>query len=91
MPSRGHGLLSRLRVLCVGVDLELGELRAIFALRVKSYGAFKRGDARLNTPAAGFDDPQQEMAFRASVTPVYDKFRQSGQGPLLDKALAAVK
>lgn len=30
-------------------------------------------------------------AFRASVTPVYDKFRQSGQAALLDKALAAVK
>ena len=30
-------------------------------------------------------------AFRASVKPVYDKFRQSGQAALLDKALAAVK
>jgi tripartite ATP-independent transporter DctP family solute receptor len=30
-------------------------------------------------------------AFRASVTPVYDKFRQGGQAALLDKALAAVK
>ena len=30
-------------------------------------------------------------AFRASVTPVYDKFRQSGQAALLDKTLAAVK
>ncbi len=30
-------------------------------------------------------------AFRTSVAPVYDKFRQSGQAPLLDKALAAVK
>jgi tripartite ATP-independent transporter DctP family solute receptor len=30
-------------------------------------------------------------AFRASVKPVYDKFRQSGQGAILDKALAAVK
>lgn len=30
-------------------------------------------------------------AFRDSVKPVYDKFRQSGQAPLLDKALAAVK
>lgn len=30
-------------------------------------------------------------AFRASVKPVYDKFRQSGQGAVLDKALAAVK
>lgn len=30
-------------------------------------------------------------AFRSGVKPVYDKFRQSGQGALLDKALAAVK
>lgn len=30
-------------------------------------------------------------AFRTSVAPVYDKFRQSGQAALLDKALAAVK
>lgn len=31
------------------------------------------------------------VAFRTGVKPVYDKFRQSGQGALLDKALAAVK
>jgi TRAP-type C4-dicarboxylate transport system substrate-binding protein len=30
-------------------------------------------------------------AFRKSVTPVYDKFRKSDVGPLLDKVLAAVK
>ena len=30
-------------------------------------------------------------AFRTGVKPVYDKFRQSGQAALLDKALAAVK
>ncbi|MBX3634178.1 MAG: TRAP transporter substrate-binding protein [Rubrivivax sp.] len=30
-------------------------------------------------------------AFRTSVAPVYDKFRQSGQAALLDQALAAVK
>jgi tripartite ATP-independent transporter DctP family solute receptor len=30
-------------------------------------------------------------AFRTVVKPVYDKFRQSGQSALLDKALAAVK
>jgi len=30
-------------------------------------------------------------AFRKSVTPVYDKFRQSGNAQLLDKVLAAAK
>ena len=30
-------------------------------------------------------------AFRKSVAPVYDKFRQGGNGPLLEMALTAVK
>ena len=30
-------------------------------------------------------------AFRKSVAPVYEKFRQAGNGQLLDMALAAVK
>ncbi len=30
-------------------------------------------------------------SFRSSVTTVYDKFRQAGNGPLLDRALAAAK
>jgi TRAP-type transport system periplasmic protein len=34
---------------------------------------------------------QDVAAFRTGVKPVYDKFRQSGQGAVLDKALAAVK
>lgn len=50
----------------------------------KTLGALERNGMKINTVS-------DVAAFRASVRPVYDKFRQSGQAALLDKALAAVK
>jgi tripartite ATP-independent transporter DctP family solute receptor len=50
----------------------------------KTLGALERNSMKINTVS-------DVAAFRASVRPVYDKFRQSGQAALLDKALAAVK
>ncbi|MEO7853204.1 MAG: TRAP transporter substrate-binding protein [Rubrivivax sp.] len=76
------------------------ELRGVVQAAAKSATAVQRqvaaADAQktlssLEKNGMKINPVSDVAAFRASVTPVYDKFRQGGNAALLDKALAAAK
>lgn len=64
---------------------------AISAQRQAAAADARKTLATLESNGMKINPVSDVTAFRTSVKPVYDKFRQSGQAALLDKALAAVK